>query len=104
MPDPKVLERLVRQVMREVRLRRAEFWALRGLFAGALAAALPPLFRESLGTLAFVLAGASLVLGAVAGAIAGYVRRVTLTEAARLADRGFGFQDRVATAPEWGGH
>jgi hypothetical protein len=39
MPDPKVLERLVQQVMREVRMRRAEFWALRGLFAGAMAAA-----------------------------------------------------------------
>jgi hypothetical protein len=104
MPDPKVLERLVRQVMREVRLRRAEFWALRGLFVGAIAAALPLIVRESLGTLAFVLAGGLLVLGAVVGAVAGYVRRVTLGEAARLADRGFGFQDRVSTALEWAEH
>jgi len=104
MPDSKVLERLVRQVMREVRLRRAEFWALRGLFMGAIAAAIPLLFRESLGTLAFVAAGAALVMGAVLGALVGYLRPVSLGEAARLADRGFGFQDRVATALEWGEH
>ena len=104
MPESKVLERLVRQVMREVRLRRAEFWALRGLFVGAIAAAIPLLFRESLGTLAFVAAGAALVLGTVLGALVGYLRAVTLAEAARLADRGFGFQDRVATALEWAEH
>jgi hypothetical protein len=104
MPESKVLERLVRQVMREVRLRRAEFWALRGLFVGAIAAAIPLLFRESLGTLAFVAAGAALLLGAVLGALVGYLRPVTLAEAARLADRGFGFQDRVATALEWAEH
>ena len=104
MPDSKILERLVRQVMREVRLRRAEFWALRGLFVGAITAAIPLLFRESLGTAAFMAAGAALVLGAVLGALIGYLRPVTLAEAARLADRGFGFQDRVATALEWGEH
>ena len=104
MPESKVLERLVRQVMREVRLRRAEFWALRGLFVGAIAAAIPLLFRESLGTLAFAAAGAALMLGAVLGALVGYLRPVTLAEAARLADRGFGFQDRVATALEWAEH
>ncbi len=46
-PD-RVLHRLVQQVTREVRLRRAEFWALRGLFVGALAAAVPLVARESL--------------------------------------------------------
>jgi hypothetical protein len=104
MPDPNVLERLVRQVMREVRLRRAEFWALRGLFAGAIAGAVPLIFRESLGTLAFVMAGGLLLAGALAGGLGGYFRRVTPGEAARLADRGFGFQDRVATALEWADH
>jgi len=67
MPDPKILERLVQQVMREVRTRRAEFWALRGLFAGAVAAAVPLVFREALGMLALVLAGALLVAGLLAG-------------------------------------
>ena len=104
MPEPKVLERLVRQVMREVRLRRAEFWALRGLFVGAIAGAVPLVVRESLGALAFVSAGGLLVLGAAAGALWGWLRPVTLAEAARLADRGFGFQDRVATALEWAEH
>jgi hypothetical protein len=104
MPDPKVLERLVQQVMREVRMRRAEFWALRGLFAGAMAAAVPLVFRESLGVLAFVLAGALLTAGLLAGGLWGFFRKVTPAEAARLADRGFGFQDRVATAIEWAEH
>ena len=104
MPDPKVLERLVQQVMREVRMRRAEFWALRGLFAGAMAAAVPLVFRESLGMLAFVLAGALLAAGLLAGGLWGFFRKVTPAEAARLADRGFGFQDRVATAIEWAEH
>jgi hypothetical protein len=104
MPDSKVLERLVRQVMREVRQRRAEFWALRGLFVGAVAAAVPLLFREALGTLALVLAAGALVAGAAVGALIGSLRKVSLSEAARLADRGFGFQDRVATALEWGAH
>ena len=104
MPDPQILERLVRQVMREVRLRRAEYWALRGLFAGAIVGALPLIFRESLGTVAFAAAGGLLLLGALAGALGGYLRSVTLADAARLADRGFGFQDRVATALEWANH
>ena len=104
MPDPKILERLVQQVMREVRMRRAEFWALRGLFVGAVAAALPLVFRESLGAVAFIIAGGLLLAGALAGGLWGFLRAVTPAEAARLADRGFGFQDRVATAIEWAEH
>ena len=34
----------------------------------------------------------------------GLFRAVTPAEAARLADRGFGFQDRVATSIEWAEH
>ena len=100
MPDRAILERLVRQVAREVRLRRAEYGALRGLFAGALVAAVPLLFRAALGELALVLAGAALLAGAVAGAAWYGLRRVSSGEAAQLADRAFGFQDRVATALE----
>jgi hypothetical protein len=37
----------------------------------------------------------------LAGGIAGFVRRVPPAEAARLADRAFELQDRVATALEW---
>src|SRR5262245_19016159 len=98
MPDTHVLHRLVQQVVGEVRLRRAEFWGLRGLFIGAIAAAVPLLVRERFGTAAVVAAGALLITGGLIGALVGYMRRVSPGEAARLADRGFGLQDRVATA------
>jgi len=101
MAEATVLHRLVQQVTREVRLRRAEFWALRGLFVGALAAAVPLVARERFGMAALVAAGTLLVAGGVIGAVAGYFRKVPAGEAARLADRGFGLQDRVATALEW---
>jgi hypothetical protein len=101
MPDPSTLHRLVQQITREVRLRRAEFWGLRGLFFGALAAAVPLVLRERLGVVGLVAAGALLLIGAVAGALVGYLRRIGPGEAAQLADRGFGLQDRVSTALEW---
>jgi len=104
MAEASVLHRLVQQVTREVRLRRAEFWALRGLFGGALAAAVPLVARERFGMAALVAAGALLVAGGLIGALAGYFRKVPPGEAARLADRGFGLQDRVATALEWADH
>ena len=104
MPDTHVLHRLVQQVIREVRLRRAEFWGLRGLFIGAVAAAIPLLVRERFGTGAVVAAGGLLIAGALIGALVGYLRRVSPAEAARLADRGFGLQDRVATVLEWADH
>ena len=49
MPGPTVIERLVADVARQIRLRRAEFYGLRGLFWGAVAAVLPLLLKESLG-------------------------------------------------------
>ncbi len=72
MPDLTILQRAVADVSRQIRVRRAEFYGLRGLFGGALAALLPLVLRDSLGG-----------------------------EAARLADRGYGLQDRIATALEW---
>ncbi|HAM60100.1 MAG TPA: hypothetical protein DCQ64_33710 [Candidatus Rokubacteria bacterium] len=101
MPDPSVLHRLVRDVTREVRLRRAEFFALRGLFVAAAVAAAPLVLREALGSVALAAAGGLLLLGAGVGAVVGALKRVPETEAARLADRGFDFQDRVATCLEW---
>ncbi|HET9314925.1 MAG TPA: hypothetical protein VFQ51_05020, partial [Vicinamibacteria bacterium] len=101
MAEAAVLHRLVQHVTREVRLRRAEFWGLRGLFVGALAAAVPLVARERFGTAAIVAAVALLAAGGLIGACIGYTRKVPPGEAARLADRGFGFQDRVATALEW---
>src|SRR6266511_448069 len=101
MPDPTVLERLVSDVARQIRLRRAEYYGLRGLFIGALAALLPLLLRELLGALGPGLAGGLLAAGALAGALYGLCLRLPAGEAARLGDRGYGLQDRVATALEW---
>ena len=101
MPDPTVLQRLVSDVVRQIRLRRAEYYGLRGLFIGALAALLPLLLRELLGALGLGLAGGLLVGGALAGALYGFCLKLPAGDAARLADRGYGLQDRVATALEW---
>src|SRR5262245_57235528 len=101
MPDPIALERLVSDVARQIRLRRAVFYGLRGLFFGAIAAVAPLLLREPLGSLGVLLAALLALAGFVAGACYGALLRVPPGEAARLADRGYGLQDRVATALEW---
>jgi len=101
MPDLTILERAVAGVGREVRIRRAEFYGLRGLFLGALAALVPLVLRDSLGVVGFAWAAACLAVGAIAGAVTGLLMRLPATEAARLADRGYGLQDRIATALEW---
>jgi hypothetical protein len=101
MPGPAVLEQLVSGVARQIRLRRAEYYGLRGLFVGALAALLPLCLREFLGPLGLWVAGALLVAGVVVGIVYGFCLRLPPGEAARLADRGYGLQDRVATALEW---
>ena len=101
MPDLTILQRAVADVSRQIRVRRAEFYGLRGLFGGALAALLPLVLRDSLGWSGFLWAGGCLTVGAIVGAVAGYLMPLPSGEAARLADRGYGFQDRIATALEW---
>src|SRR5712691_486039 len=101
MPDRMVLERLVSDVARQVRLRRAEYYGLRGLLWGAVATIPPLLFKELLGDTVLLLSGALLVAGAAAGALYGLVLKLPAQEAARLADRGYALKDRVATALEW---
>jgi hypothetical protein len=101
MPEPTVLARLISEVARQIRVRRAEYYGLRGLFVGALAA-LPPLcLRELLGPLGLGLAGALLAVGAVVGVLYALCLRLPPREAARLADRGYDLKDRVTTALEW---
>jgi hypothetical protein len=95
------LDRLVRQVASQVRWRRAEHYGLRGAFYGALGAVGVLIFKQSLGTPAIPAAGALLVLGALVGAAVGLAKKVPVADAARLADRAFGLDDRVATALEW---
>ena len=103
MPDPAVLARLVSGVARQIRLRRAEYYGLRGLFVGALAALPPLILREMLGGLGLVLAGCLIAVGALLGAVYGLCLRLPPREVARVADRGYGLRDRVATALEWAG-
>jgi hypothetical protein len=100
---PPALETLVRRVAAEVRRRRAEHHAVRGLFWGALAGALVLLLRDALGGGAPAVAGGLVAAGALAGAGWGLLRRVPPVDAARLADRAWSLQDRVTTALEWAG-
>ncbi len=101
MPDPTVLDRLISDVTRQIRTRRAEYYGLRGLFIGALAALVPLLLRELLGPLGLWIAIGLLAAGGLGGALYGLCLRLSPADAARLADRGYGLQDRVSTAMEW---
>jgi len=101
MPGPTVIERLVAEVARQIRLRRAEFYGLRGLFWGAVAAVVPLVLKESLGLWSYVGAALLSIAGATVGALLGFLMRLPQSEAARLADRGYGLQERVSTALEW---
>jgi hypothetical protein len=101
MAHPETLERLVRRVAAQVRRRRVEHYALRGAFWSSLVAVLALLFKHPLGAWALPLAGAALVAGTLAGGVWGALRRTPIADAARLADRTWELQDRVATALEW---
>lgn len=101
MPGPTVIERLVADVARQIRLRRAEFYGLRGLLWGAVAAVVPLLLKESLGFWSYAGAAALLLLGAGAGALRGFLMKLPASDVARLADRGYGLQERVSTTLEW---
>ena len=101
MSETVALERLVRQVMSQVRWRRAEHYAIRGLFWGALVAIVPLLVKGPLSVWALPLGGAAVVVGTVGGLLYGLVRRVPSLQAAHLADRAFGLDDRVTTALEY---
>jgi hypothetical protein len=103
MPEPEQLDRVVRTVVTQVRLRRAEHYALRGLFYGAVLGAAVLVFRTPLGSLALALAVGAAVVGLVGGALWGFTRRVPHADAARLADGAFELKDRLATALEWAG-
>ena len=101
MGEPQAIDILVRRVARQVRRRRAEHHALRGAFWGAAAAAALLVFKSLLGLVAVAAGGALVAAGALGGALWGLARRVDAADAARLADRAFALDDRVATALEW---
>jgi hypothetical protein len=101
MGQAEALGGLVQRVARQVRWRRTEYHALRGLFYGAVAAALVLVFKTPLGFWALPLAGGLCLLGLIAGGAWGLCQRVPAKDAARLADGAFELKDRVATALEW---
>ena len=101
MAHPEAIDVLVRRIARQVRRRRAEHHALRGAFWAALVAAVLLVGKGALGPLALAAALALVAAGALAGALRGLARRVPAADAARLADRAFELDDRVATALEW---
>jgi hypothetical protein len=103
MADSGVLERLIGQVGRQIRKRRAEFYGLRGLFYGAVLGLVPLLLKGTLGPLAPLLALGLVLVAAVIGALVGFALRLLREDVARLADRAFGLRDRLATALEWRG-
>ncbi len=103
MADSDVLERLVVQVGWQIRRRRAEFYGLHGLFYGALLGLVPLLLKNAVGGAAPLIALGAALLGAAAGMLRGLSLPLPAPDVARLADRAFALQDRVATALEWGG-
>jgi hypothetical protein len=103
MPQPEPLDRLVRRVATQVRRRRIEHYALRGAFWASLLAVVLMAFKGPLGDWAVPAAVAVLVAGAVGGALWGALKRTSVADAARLADRAWGLEDRVATVMDWVG-
>ncbi|MBI2216785.1 MAG: hypothetical protein HYU51_05760 [Candidatus Rokubacteria bacterium] len=99
---PNAVERLVRQIVSQVRWRRAEHYALRGVFWGVLLAIVPLVVKGPFAAWAVPLAGGLVVAGVLGGLAYGLSRRVGAVDAARLADRAFGLSDRVTTALECG--
>jgi hypothetical protein len=95
------IERLLRRIGGEVRRRRAEYYGLRGAFWGAVAGVVILLTKHAVGPRAAWIAAGLIVLGAVAGIAYGMARRVARGDVARVADRAFGLDDRVATTLEW---
>jgi hypothetical protein len=95
------LDRLVRRVGAQVRWRRIEHHALRGFFWASLPAVMLLALKGALGPRAVPAAAALLLAGVLLGAVWGALKRTGRADAARLADRAFGLEDRVATALEW---
>jgi len=95
------LDRLVRRVGAQVRRRRVEYHALRGFFWASLPAVALLALKGPLGPRALPAAAALLIAGVLLGAAWGALKQTSRADAARLADRAFGLEDRVATALEW---
>src|SRR5437899_9791106 len=95
------IEGLLRRIRREIRRRRAEYYGLRGAFWGAVAGVAVMLAKHGIGAKAPWFAGGLMVLGLLVGVAYGTARGVRRGDVARVADRAFGLDDRVATTLEW---
>src|SRR3989442_905288 len=101
MTESRRIEGLLRRIRREIRRRRAEYYGLRGAFWGAVVGVAVLLAKHGVGGAAPWAAAALVILGAAAGIAYGAARRVGRADTARVADRAFGLDDRVATTLEW---
>ena len=101
MAHPENLDRLVRRVASQVRRRRAEHHALRGAFWASLPAVVVIALKGLIGPHAVAIAIGLVAAGALGSALWGFLKRTSQGDAARLADRAFGLEDRVSTALEW---
>ena len=97
---PPALLKLLQGIAAEIRVLRATRGAWRGGFWGAVAAAGVLAAKGWIGDAATIIAIAALLFGALIGAVLGALRKIPLGTAARLADRAYALQDRVATALE----
>jgi hypothetical protein len=103
MKESEPISRLVARIVTQVRWRRAEHHALRALFYGGLVAVVVLALRSAVGPWAIPAAAGIVAVALIGGAIWGLLRPVPHADAARLADRAYDLQDRVATALEWSG-
>ena len=101
MTDTSAIDSVIDRVSREARWRRAERGAWRGAFWGASGGALALAAKGLLGPAAVPLALAAALGGLLGGALVAALRASTRLEAARLADRALGLDDRVATSVEY---
>src|SRR5437016_9945346 len=101
MTDSPRIEGLLRRIRREIRRRRAEYYGLRGAFWGAVAGVAVMLAKHGIGARAPWIASGLVVLGLLVGIAYGAARGIRRGDVARVADRAFGLDDRVATTLEW---
>src|SRR3989442_14546538 len=95
------MDDLLGRIRREIRRRRGEYYGLRGAFWGAVAGFAVLVAKQGVGGTAPWVAGSLALIGALAGVVYGVARRVGRLDTARVADRAFELDDRVATTLEW---
>lgn len=100
MEHERTIRAAVHRLGRLVRTRRAAFYGLRGLALGLTAALVPLLAKAALGQAALAAALAVTAAGLLGGALYGLSLSVPPEGPARLADRAFRLDDRLATAVE----